>query len=122
MANYVPVTGDLQTLFYRYYNPRIQVLLQQEDSRLRAYTEILPGSGTAASPVNQLAPIVAQQVTTRFALSTPMALEYTRRWYFPLQFKAEFLVSQEDVEQSVVDPKGTIGANAVMAFNRQLDT
>jgi len=112
---------NLPQLYVEQFATNIQVLLQQKESRLRA--AVMSGShiGKQASPVDQVAAINMQPVTSRFQPMGRVDAAVDRRWVFPSDFDLPQLIDRFDQLRLLIDPKSTYVQNAVYAANRQAD-
>lgn len=115
-ANVIP-TWQVQQ-----YSNRIDLLLQQMDSRLGDKVSLGSYQGKAASPVDQVGAIEMQAVTTRFAPMGRVDAPTDRRWIYPSDFDLPQLVDKFDQLKLINDPKSVWAKNAANAMNRKKDT
>jgi len=115
-ANVIP-TFQVQS-----YASRIELLLQQEDSRFGDKVSTNSYLGKAASVVDQVGAIEMQPVTSRFAPMGRVDASTDRRWIYPSDFELPQLVDKFDQLKLLNDPKSVWAKNAANAINRKKDT
>lgn len=111
----------LVPLFTVQYATNLDLLLQQKGSMLRSTVDSGYHVGKMASPVNQVAPIVAKQPAQRFAPKNNTQATYIRRWVFPQTSDINQLVDTFDELQTLVDPKAGLTTAAAYAMGRAWD-
>lgn len=111
----------LDTFYVEQFSMNVNTLVQQKGSRLRP--AVMSGShvGSQASPVDQVAPVVASKVVSRFAPMGRVDASLDRRWVFPVDYDLPQLVDQFDKLRLIVDPESTFVTNAVYAMGRAMD-
>lgn len=107
--------------YVKQYATNIQLLLQQQGSRLRG--KVMEGThkGEQASPVDQLGSVEMQPVTTRFAPMGRIDPDTDRRWIFPLSYDLPQLIDKFDLLKTLQDPKSIYAKNAANAAGRRID-
>jgi hypothetical protein len=107
--------------FVHQYSTNIQLLLQQQGSRLR--NALMTGShvGQQACPVNQVQAITANKVVARFAPMSRVDAILDRRWVFPVDYDLPQLVDSFDMLRLIADPTSSYVQNAVNAIGRAMD-
>lgn len=115
------MSANLPTFYVEQFSTNVNTLVQQKGSRLRA--AVMSGShvGSQASPVDQVAPVVASKVTSRFAPMGRQDAALDRRWVFPVDYDLPQLVDKFDKLRLIVDPESTFVTNAVYAMGRAQD-
>jgi hypothetical protein len=111
----------LVPLYTVQYATNLDLLLQQKGSLLRSTVDTGYHVGKMASPVNQVAPIVAKQPAQRFAPKNNTQATYVRRWVFPQTSDINQLVDVFDELQTLVDPKAGLTTAAAYAMGRAWD-
>lgn len=114
-ANVIP-THQVQM-----YASRIELLLQQQDSRFGDKVSNGSYMGKAASVVDQVGAIDMLPVTTRFGPMGRVDASTDRRWVYPSDFDLPQLVDKFDELRLLNDPKSVWAKNAANAINRQRD-
>lgn len=99
----------------------VQLLLQQEDSRLRGLVTSGQYIGEQASPVDQIDSIEMQAVTGRFEAMPRVDADTARRWVTPLDFDLPQLIDSFDKLRLLTDPGSVYVKNAVSAAKRKMD-
>lgn len=112
---------NLVNHFVQQYSTNIQLLLQQQGSKLR--NAVTTGSyvGKAASPVDQIGKIEMQPVSSRFGAMGRVDAPTDRRWVYPSDFDLPQLIDTFDKLRLITDPQSSYVRNAVLAAGRQFD-
>lgn len=112
---------NIPTFFVHQYSTNIALLLQQKGSRLR--NAVMGGghTGSQASPVDQLAPVAARKVTSRFAPMGRVDAGTDRRWVFPSDYDLPQMIDTFDKLRLITDPTSAYVTNAVNALGRAMD-
>jgi len=103
------------------YSTNINLLLQEQGSKLRPYVTEGSYVGKQASPVDQFGAIEMQPVTSRFGVMGRVDAAVDRRWVFPSDFDLPQLIDTFDKLRLLTDPESTYVQNAVFAAGRQMD-
>lgn len=103
------------------YKANVELLLQQEGSRLRSM--VLTGShvGKAASIVEQFGSATAQLKTGRHADTPLLDLSQDKRWVFPSDYEWASLVDNEDQLRAIVELTSPYARAGAAAMNRAID-
>jgi hypothetical protein len=112
---------NIPTHFVQQYAKTIDLLLQQQGSKLR--DTVMSGSytGKAGSPVDQVGAVAARKVTSRFA---PMGREDAptdRRWVYPVDYDLPQLIDSFDKLRLLTDHESTYVQNGLYALGRAMD-
>jgi len=112
---------NLPSHYVSQFASNLQLLLQQEGSRLR--NTVMSGDhvGKQASPVDQIGAIEMQPVSSRFAAMGRVDAAVDRRWVFPSDFDLPQLIDSFDKLRLLTDPQSSYVQNAVQAAGRQID-
>jgi hypothetical protein len=112
---------NLPSHYVSQFASNLQLLLQQEGSRLR--NTVMSGNhvGKQASPVDQIGAIEMQPVSSRFAAMGRVDAAVDRRWVFPSDFDLPQLIDSFDKLRLLTDPQSSYVQNAVAAAGRQID-
>jgi hypothetical protein len=103
------------------YTTNLQLLLQQERSKLRGYLKTGNHVGKGASPVQYIGALEFKAPQGRFQPVAPQEPNYTRRWVFPQDRSLAVLVDSFDELRTTIDPRAGINAAVVAAANRVYD-
>lgn len=112
---------NIPTLFVEQFSTNVNLLVQQKGSRLRG--AVMTGSyvGNQASPVDQVAPVTAQKVTSRFAPMGRVDGTFDRRWVFPNDYDLPQQIDTFDKLRLIIDPQSPMVTSAVYAMGRSID-
>lgn len=116
------MSANLPNHFVSQFATNIQLLLQQQGSKLRPCVTTGSHVGKQASPVDQIASISMQPVTSRFAPMGRVDASVTRRWVFPSDFDLNQMIDSYDKLKLLLDPQSSYVQNAVNAAGRQMDS
>lgn len=111
----------LYPLFTQQFSTNIELLLQQQGSRLRAHVREGSHTGKMASPVNQVGAVQLRAPAGRFAPMGRIDSDMTRRWVFPQDGELPQLIDSFDELKTIVDPKSAYAQNAANAVGRAYD-
>jgi len=112
---------NLPTHYVKEYSTNIQLLLQQQGSKLRGTVTEGHHTGDGASPVDQLGSVEAIDVTSRFAPMPRIDVATDRRWVFPLDSHIPQGIDKLDKLRMLTDPDSAYVHNAVMGLGRRID-
>jgi hypothetical protein len=112
---------NLPDLYSRQYANTINLLLQQEGSRLRDSVTTGSHKGEGAQAVTQIGKIEMQPRAARFSPMTRVDAVEESRWVYPESFELPQLIDPTDELRMIVDPKGKYVQNALNAAGRQMD-
>ena len=112
---------NLPTHFVQQYSTNVNLLLQQQGSKLASTVTTGMHEGKQASPVDQIGAIEAQKVTSRFAPMGRVDAPTDRRWVFPTDYDLPQLIDNFDKLKMITDPKSAYVQNSVMAMGRAKD-
>ena len=115
------MSENLPSLYTTQFSTNLEMLLQQEGSKLRPRVREGAHVGKQASPVNQIGAIAAQAPTGRFAPLGRVDATFTRRWVFPIDRELPQLIDSFDELKTIVDPKSAYATNASYAVGRAWD-
>ncbi len=112
---------NIPTHYAQQFATNVQLLLQQQGSRLRG--AVMSGShiGSQASPVDQIGSVEMQAVTTRYAAMSRVDAATDRRWVFPSDYDLPQLIDSFDKLRLLTDPQSAYVQNAVNAAGRKMD-
>lgn len=112
---------NLETFRILQFGTNVNLLLQQEGSKLRQAVTVGSYQGKQAEVVNQIGAVEAQKVTTRFAPMGRVDAVLDRRWVFPVDYDLPQLEDTFDKLKMIVDIKSAYVQNAVFAMGRAMD-
>jgi hypothetical protein len=103
------------------YKANVELLLQQEGSRLRNAVSTGTHVGKAASIVEQFGSATAQLKVGRHADTPLLDLSQDKRWVFPLDYEWASLVDNEDQLRAIIDLTSPYARAGAAAMNRAID-
>jgi hypothetical protein len=115
------MSANLSSHYVQQFASTVQLLLQQQGSKLRPAVMVGNHVGKQASPVDQYSPVEMQAVTSRFAPMGRVDANVDRRWVFPSDFDLPQLIDSFDKLRLLTDPKSAYVQNAVNAAGRKMD-
>ncbi len=115
------MADNIPSWYVHQYSTNIQLMLQQRGSRLAG--AVMGGShvGTQASPVDQIFPVTANKVVSRFAAMPRVDALLDRRWAFPVDYDLPQLIDSFDKLRLITDPSSHYVQNAMLALGRAKD-
>jgi hypothetical protein len=104
------------------YTAALDLLLQQENSRLRGTVDSKSGYvGKQVSPIQYLSSVQFKQPGPRGSTLQPQSHQYQRRWLTPQDRDLTIHVDTFDELRTIVDPKAAISRAVMAAANRFFD-
>lgn len=103
------------------YKANVELLLQQQDSRLRNMVTVGSYTGKAASVVEQFGSATAQLKVGRHADTPLLDLSQDKRWVFPNDYEWASLIDNEDKLRMIIDPTSPYAMAGAAAMNRAMD-
>jgi hypothetical protein len=115
------VPQAITTAAVQQYKANVELLLQQEGSRLRSMVTTGTHVGKAASIVEQFGVATAQLKTSRHEDTPLLDLSQDKRWVFPLDYEWASLIDNEDQLRMIVEATSPYARAAAAAMNRAMD-
>lgn len=103
------------------YRSNVELLLQQEGSRLADKVTVGSHVGKAASVVEQFGSATAQLKTGRHADTPLLDLSQDKRWVFPLDYEWASLIDNEDQLRALINLTSPYARAGAAAMNRAKD-
>lgn len=103
------------------YKANVELLLQQQDSRLRNAVTTSSIVGKSASIVEQFGSATAQERTSRHADTPLLDLSQDKRWVFPTDIEWGSLIDNQDRLRAIVELTSPYAMAAAAAMNRKTD-
>ena len=112
---------NVTVAFVQQYKANVELLLQQQDSRLRG--AVMTGShvGKAASIVEQFGEATAVVSTGRHEDTPLLDLSQDKRWVFPLDVKWGSLVDSQDQLRALIELTSPYAHAAAAGMSRKID-
>jgi len=103
------------------FKSNVELLMQQEGSRLRGLVSTDSYVGKQASVVEQFGSATAQKRTSRHADTPLLDLPQDKRWVFPSDYEWASLVDNQDKLRMRIEPTGSYTRAGSAAMNRAID-
>lgn len=103
------------------YRSNVELLLQQEGSRLADKVTVGSHVGKAASVIEQFGFATAQLKTGRHADTPLLDLSQDKRWVFPLDYEWASLIDNEDQLRALINLTSPYARAGAAAMNRAKD-
>jgi len=103
------------------YKANVELLMQQQDSRLRSSVTTDSYVGKAASVVEQFGEATAVVRTARHADTPLLDLTQDKRWVFPLDYEWGSLIDNEDQLRAIVELTSPYARAGAAAMDRAID-
>jgi len=115
------VPDNITVASVQQYRANVELLLQQEGSRLR--DKVMTGShtGKAASIVEQFGEATAQAKTGRHSDTPLLDLTQDKRWVHPTDYEWATLIDTQDQLRSIVDLTSPIARAGAAGMSRTMD-
>jgi hypothetical protein len=113
---------NLPQFYVVQFATNVGLLLQQKGSMLRKGMTEGHYVGKQASPIDQVAQVNANRVTSRFAPMSRVDAVETSRWVYPVDYDLPQLIDTFDKLRLIVDPESAYVTNAVYAMGRAMDS
>lgn len=103
------------------YKANVELLLQQQDSRLAGKVTVGSYVGKAASVVEQFGETAAVAKTSRHSDTPLLDITQSKRWVFPADYEWASLIDSQDKLRMIIDPTSPYAAAGAAAMNRVKD-
>lgn len=113
--------GDISTAFVKQFGSTIELLVQQQGSKLRSAVRLESGVVGEQAFFDQLAATSAVLKTTRNSDTPLVKSDNRRRSVVMLDYEWADLVDTQDDLKMIVDPQNPYARNAAMALGRSID-
>lgn len=119
----IPVLGsiNLPTFYVTQFANNIQLLLQQQGSRLRDAVTVDNYVGKQANPVDQLGAVSMQPISGRYEPKGRVDAATDARWVYPSDYDLSQLIDKFDKLKMLLDPSSKYVQNGKAAADRQID-
>jgi hypothetical protein len=113
--------NSITTAFVQEYKANVELLLQQEGSRLRGMVDTGSYQSKAASVVEQFGEATAQERTSRHSDTPLLDLAQDKRWVFPKDYEWASLVDDQDKLRMRIEPTGAYTRAGAASMARAQD-
>ena len=103
------------------YKANVELLLQQEGSRLSQAVTTDSYTGKAASVVEQFGEVAAVLKTSRHGDTPLLDVPQEKRWVFPADYEWASLIDEQDKLRMLIDPTSPYVRAGAAAMNRAKD-
>lgn len=103
------------------YKANVELLLQQEGSRLRSAVTTGSHVGKGAAFIEQFGSATAQEVTGRHGDTPLLDLSQDKRWIHPRDFEWGSMIDNEDQLRMIIDATSPYARAGAAALNRKTD-
>lgn len=111
----------LTVAFVQTYSTNVQMLLQQQGSRLAAAVQNQQNHGKAASVAEQFGSVNPVKNLARHAATPLINVPQDRRWVFPTDFDWADLIDNQDKLRTIIEPTSPYAMAGAMAMGRAKD-
>ncbi len=112
---------QITTAFVDHFKANILLLSQQKESKLRVVARMEDVTGDTFF-VERISATEAQDITSRHGDTPQIDTPHSRRKLTMTDSNWADLIDNVDKLKMIIDPESTYAQNAVMAFNRKIDT
>lgn len=112
---------NVNTAFVQQYSTNIQMLLQQQGSRLRSAVQNYSFQGKAASMAEQFGQVAPVRNQSRHSDTPLISTPQDKRWIYPNDYDWADLIDNHDKLRMLIDPSGPYTMAGVWAMGRAID-
>jgi hypothetical protein len=115
------MSANSPVFYSQQYASAVELLAQQADARIAAVCSQMTGVGKAATVVNQLDVVEAEERTARYDDIVPADPTHNKPWVFPRFFDRAVLFDSMDQMKMNANPQSEYVQTLVNAINRKKD-
>lgn len=112
---------NIPSHFVTQFSSDVELLLQQNGSKLRPYVDTGTHQGEFAAPINQIGTLTAHAPAGRFAQLNRDDVNVNRRWVAPKDQEVYQILDNYDVLRLIEDPKPKMAEAAANALGVAID-
>ena len=112
---------NVSTAFVQQYSTNVQMLLQQQGSRLRNAVQNYSFVGKAASMCEQFGQVSPVRNQSRHSDTPLISTPQDKRWVYPNDYDWADLIDNQDKLRMLVDPAGPYAMAGAWAMGRAID-
>lgn len=112
---------NVSTAFVQQYATNVQMLLQQQGSRLRSSVTTMSFVGKAASMAEQFGSVSPVRNQSRHSDTPLISTPQDKRWIYPNDYDWADLVDNQDKLRMLIDPTSSYAMAGAWAMGRAID-
>ena len=112
---------NVSTAFVQQYATNVQMLLQQQGSRLRTAVQNMKFQGKAASMAEQFGSVSPVRNQARHSDTPLISTPQDKRWIYPNDYDWADLIDNQDKLRMLIDPTNSYAMAGAWAMGRAID-
>lgn len=112
---------NVSTAFVQQYSTNVQMLLQQQGSRLRNAVQNFKFVGKAASMAEQFGQVSPVRNSSRHSDTPLISTPQDKRWVYPNDYDWADLIDNQDKLRMLIDPTSSYAMAGAWAMGRAMD-
>ena len=112
---------NVSTAFVQQYSTNVQMLLQQQGSRLRNTVQNMKFQGKAASMAEQFGQVSPVRNQSRHSDTPLISTPQDKRWVYPNDYDWADLIDSQDKLRMLIDPTSNYAMAGAWAMGRAMD-
>ena len=112
---------NVSTAFVQQYSTNVQMLLQQQGSRLRDSVVSMAFQGKAASMAEQFGSVTPVRNQSRHSDTPLISTPQDKRWIYPNDYDWADLIDNQDKLRMLIDPTSSYAMAGAWAMGRAID-
>jgi len=112
---------NVSTAFVQQYSTNVQMLLQQQGSRLRGAVQNMKFVGKAASMAEQFGSVTPVRNQSRHSDTPLISTPQDKRWIYPNDYDWADLIDNQDKLRMLIDPTSQYAMAGAWAMGRAID-
>jgi hypothetical protein len=112
---------NVSTAFVQQYSTNVQMLLQQQGSRLRNTVQNFKFQGKAASMAEQFGQVSPVRNQSRHSDTPLISTPQDKRWIYPNDYDWADLIDSQDKLRMLIDPTSSYAMAGAWAMGRAID-
>jgi len=112
---------NVSTAFVQQYSTNVQMLLQQQGSRLRNTVQNFKFTGKAASMAEQFGQVSPVRNQSRHSDTPLISTPQDKRWIYPNDYDWADLIDNQDKLRMLIDPTSSYAMAGAWAMGRAID-
>lgn len=112
---------NVSTAFVQQYSTNVQMLLQQQGSRIRNAVQSMRFQGKAASMAEQFGQVSPVRNQSRHSDTPLISTPQDKRWIYPNDYDWADLVDNQDKLRMLIDPSSSYAMAGAWAMGRAID-